>query len=119
MEYIARHGDIVRALRDWRGRGTRSNERLVKNAYIDLGVETRGVLKEIYEVKTNCDRQTLYSAIGQVLVHDDFQNFDCQRFLVLPRGNKIPEDVSRTFSRVGISLLRFDLSGDKVRILSR
>ncbi len=115
IEYISRHGDIVRALRDWRV--AKSNEKVVKNAYIDLGIQMRDVLTEIYEVKTNCDRQTLYSAIGQVVVHDDSRTGDCQRFIVLPNGDQIPHDVSRALECAGISLLRFDFDGDKVRIL--
>jgi hypothetical protein len=102
IEYISRHGDIVRALRDWRQRIAKSNEKVVKNAYVDLGIQTRGVLTEIYEVKTNCDRQTLYSAIGQVVVRDDSRTGNCQRFLVLPNGDQVPDDVSRALGRASI-----------------
>jgi hypothetical protein len=111
IEYISRHGDIVRALRDWRV--AKSNENVVKNAYIDLGIRTGDVLTEIYEVKTSCDRQTLYSAIGQIFVHDDSPINVCQRFLVLPDGDQIPDDVTHALKRAGIALLRFQFEGDK------
>lgn len=119
VEYISRHGDIVRALRNWRDHDTRSNEKVVKSAYIDLGIQTGGALTEIYEVKTNCDRQTLYSAIGQIQVHDDSHRGKCRRFLVLPIGDTIPNDVSRALTRADISLLRFEIRGRKVRIVDR
>jgi hypothetical protein len=120
MEYISRHGQIVTALHDWRQRHAKSNGKIVKNAYVDLGIEnTHGVLKEIYEVKTNCDRQTLYSAIGQILVHDHSRNGTCQRFVVLPKGDQIPEDVRHAFTRSNISVLHFNLKGDKIQILAQ
>jgi len=37
IEYISRHGDIVRALRKWRQRTLGADEKLVKDAYVDLG----------------------------------------------------------------------------------
>lgn len=77
IEYISRHGDIVRAVHDWRESSLRRNEKIVKNGNVDLGVQAGGVLREIYEVKSSCERQALYTAIGQVVVHDESQNGDC------------------------------------------
>jgi hypothetical protein len=70
IEYISRHGDIVRALRKWRQRTLEADEKLVKDAYVDLGMQSRDALRELYEVKSNCERQALYTAIGQIVVHD-------------------------------------------------
>lgn len=119
VEYISRHGDIVRALHEWREKGLSGNEKTFKSVYIDLGVHAGGVLREIYEVKPSCDRQALYTAIGQVLVHDDTRSGACKRFLVLPDGEAIPADVARAFARADISLIRFTIRGDKVRVLAR
>lgn len=118
LEYISRHGDIVKALREWRLRTIKTHERLFNNTYVDLGIRTRGVTREIYEVKTGCDRQSLYAAIGQVVVHDDSPNGDCSRFLVLPKGDPIPDDVTRALARADIALVRFTLQGEKVRIFA-
>jgi hypothetical protein len=118
VEYISRHGDIVRALRDWRAKTLRPQEHFFKNDYVDLGVEDRGVTSEVYEVKPSCARQSLYTAIGQILVHDDSPNGESKRILVLPRGEAIPPDVMRALDRGGISLVRFALQEDKVRILA-
>jgi hypothetical protein len=117
IEYISRHGDIVRALCDWRQHTAKAHERTVKNAFIDLGIETRGILTELYEVKTNCDRQTLYSAIGQVIVHCESRSGTFQRFLVLPNGEQIAEDIEHALTRASISVIRFELANNEIRIL--
>jgi hypothetical protein len=115
-EYISRHGDIVKALRQWRGRTCKPSEELVKNAFIDLGVKAGGELSELYEVKSGGDRQSLYEAIGQVMVHTG-SNGNCKRILVLPADYSTPSDISQALARMDISLLRFQIRGDSVRIL--
>jgi hypothetical protein len=118
LEYISRHGEIVRALRQWRQQSATPSDRIVKDRYIDLGVQVRGRLTELYEVKTNCERQTLYGAIGQVLVHSEGGAESARRFLVLPRGQEIPDDVHRALQRASITLIRFEMTGDRVQIRS-
>jgi len=114
IEYISRHDDIVRALRKWRQRTQVADEKLVKDAYVDLGVQSRDALRELYEVKSSCERQALYTAIGQIVVHDGSPSGSCKRFLVLPNDEKVPGDVTRALTRSSISLIRFELQGDKV-----
>ena|SRR6267378_1460924 len=117
IEYISRHGDIVRALRKWRQRTLGADEKLVKDAYVDLGAQSRDALRELYEVKSSCERQALYTAIGQIVVHDGSPSGSCKRFLVLPNDEKVPGDVTRALTRSSISLIRFELQGDKVHVL--
>lgn len=123
FEYISRHGDIVHALSEWRkahipSKRGRSIERIVKDAHIDLGIaNASGRLTELYEVKTNTDRQTLYTAIGQIKVHEAVGVENLQRFVVLPSHSKIPNDVNRAIKRLKIQILRFDMIDDSVRIL--
>ena len=100
-----------------RQRTLKADEKFVKDAYVDLGVRSGDVLRELYEVKSSCERQSLYTAIGQVVVHDDSPSGICKRFLVLPDDEKIPGDVTRALTRSGISLVRFALQGDRVRVL--
>lgn len=116
IEYASRHGDIVRALHEWRERTLSADEKTFKNVYVDLGVHAGGILRELYEVKSSCDRQALYTAIGQVAVHDDSRNGACKRFVVLPDDEAIPADVRRALAREGVSLIRFQLRGAEVRI---
>jgi hypothetical protein len=66
IDYVSRHGEIVDALREWRSaRPLSSRSRIVKNILIDLGVETRKSLTEVFEVKPRADRSSIYSAVGQ------------------------------------------------------
>ena len=104
-------------MRKWRQLSLEAGEKLVKDAYIDLGVQSGTVLRELYEVKSSCERQALYTAIGQIVVHDESPSNSCKRFLVLPHDETIPEDVTKAMTRSGISLIRFELRGDKVRVL--
>jgi len=117
IKYISRHGDIVRALRKWRQRTLEAHEKLVKDAYVDLGVQSRDALRELYEVKSSCERQALYTAIGQIVVHDGSPSGSCKWFLVLPNDETVPGDVTRALTRSSISLIRFELEGDKVHVL--
>ncbi|MCA6105296.1 hypothetical protein [Bradyrhizobium australafricanum] len=105
IEYISRHGDIVRAVHDWRERKLRSNKTIFKDGYVDLGVHAGGVLREIYEVKSSCERQSLYTAIGQIVVHDDTQSSDC-RPLVCRMAKPSPQtwrglSLARTYPSFG------------------
>lgn len=95
IEYISRHGEIVSALRKWRQRALNGSEKFAKDAYIDLGVQSRDALCELYEVKSSCERQALYTATGQIVVHDDSPKGNCKRFLVLPNDEVVPRDVKQ------------------------
>jgi len=116
FEYISRHGDIVHALCEWRKSQKHTSERIVKNAYIDLGVSVSEKLTELYEVKTNADRQTLYTAIGQILVHAAEGANNTKLHLVLPYGEEIPQDVGQTLKQLKIRTLRFALTDQAVEI---
>ncbi|HEX3429393.1 MAG TPA: hypothetical protein VHT03_00790 [Rhizomicrobium sp.] len=114
VEYISRHGDIVRALRDWRETQGLGGASFTKNPYIDLGVLQNGKLEELYEVKTSSDRQCLYTAIGQVTVH--VSNSAAKRYIVLPSDGDIPSDIAKALGRDSIEVLRFSFIGEKVHI---
>jgi hypothetical protein len=77
----------------------------------------RGIQREIYEVKSSCERQVLNTAIGQIVVHENSPSGRFERFLVLPHYESIPRDVTLAFHRADISLIRFALKGNRVRVL--
>lgn len=118
FEYISRHGDIVDELCQWRRSRAGRGERIVKNAYLDLGIAVSNKLTEIYEVKTSTDRQVLYTAIGQILVHDAASTGNTRRYLVIPNNGTMPHDVGLALDRFQIKVLRFELTSVAVRILS-
>ena len=69
--YLSRHGEVVDALNSWRNaRRLTLHQRIVKNAFIDLGVvDGANSLVEVYEIKTSSERSDVYTAIGQLMVH--------------------------------------------------
>lgn len=82
------HGIIVNALEKWVRRkkikrGKRGKISTFNTQLIDLGVQLNRNIKEIYEVKTNFDRQSIYTGIGQLLFHS-VGNPATSRILVLP-----------------------------------
>ncbi|WP_165667187.1 hypothetical protein [Metapseudomonas otitidis] len=112
FEYITRHGDIVHALSEWvlRSRIKKDKLRVVKNAFIDLGlVDKEGKLCELYEVKTNSSRQTLYTAVGQLMVHQASADGGVKKYVVLPKGDAVSDDIRKAFTAMGIQMLFFTL----------
>jgi hypothetical protein len=118
FEYITRHGDIVHSLSSW---VLKSREdfglKVIKNAYIDLGVQDEeGSLIELYEVKTNASRQTLYTAIGQLLVHENQAGVDVKKVVVIPRGEMVSNDIQGALKALSIDMIFFELRGQAVSI---
>lgn len=113
FEYISRHGDIVDALEKWAE--IDDDEAVVKNVYIDLGIKRGNQLTSLFEVKTNTNRQDLYTAIGQLIVHSGSFN-NLQRYLVIPHEGNIPTDISSTLRILRIKLICFLIEGDKIKL---
>ena len=116
IDYVSRHGDVVDALHAWRtAKGLKRGERLVKNVLIDLGLQDRSSLLELYEVKTSTVRGDVYTAIGQLAVHAP--SSQCKRIIVLPRQDRLAKDLQDGLVRNGIELLRFELTETEAKIL--
>lgn len=108
FEYVSRHGEVIDALRAWRGkRELPASARFVKNQLIDMGIEVNGELVEVYEAKTRVGRAAIYVAIGQLLVHGAAVN--CSRVLVLPADEPLGDDIAKALRRLRIGVLRFNL----------
>lgn len=116
IDYLSRHGEVVDALHDWRKSQQKGQDsRIVKNVFIDMGLkDARGDLVELYEVKTSTARTDVYSAIGQLMVHGPAS---CKKFVVLPKGEPLTDDLASAFKRLGITPLRFKLRKDGATIL--
>ena len=69
IDYLSYHGDVVSELHRRRSKSKSQTEVVFNTALIDLGVRDGGIVTEVYEAKTSTERQTLYTAIGQLLVH--------------------------------------------------
>lgn len=113
LDYLSRHGDVVDSLRVYLlNKGINKSERFVKNVLIDLGIEKKGELISVYEIKTSCSRTNLYTGIGQLLVHSPHVN--CQKTLVVPNEEELSSDVLNALSRLGIKLIQFSLTAKEV-----
>jgi hypothetical protein len=116
IDYISRHGEIVEALYEWRSSQRLPKRwRIVKDVYIDLGVANGKNLVEIFEVKPKADRSSIYSAIGQLLVHSRHEA--CHRAIVLPRDEILAPDLADALNRLRVEVIRFKFDKDSVAIL--
>lgn len=107
IDYVTYHGDVVEAIAADRRLTLQKNHRIVKNVRIDLGVAAGNDLLELYEVKTSCDRQSLYAALGQIVTHAAVRRPDLERFLVVPADEKPPRDIRDAIQALGIKIRTF------------
>ena len=116
IDYISRHGEIVDALYEWRSaRPLPKRSRLVKDVFIDLGVANGKDLVEVFEVKPSADRSSIYSAVGQLLVHG--RNEPCRKIIVLPEDDPLAPDLADALIRLQIDEVSFRLTKSSVTIL--
>ena len=73
------------------------------------------IMTEIYEVKTDVSRQSLYTAIGQLLVHSG-EHQTVKQFVVLPDGEVIPPDVEQALKRLKVNVVRFTVKTLSIKI---
>lgn len=116
IDYTSWHGAVVDALTHWVTKSTPSNNlRLVKNVYIDLGVELDGSLKDLYEVKTSASRSSVYAGIGQLLFHSIDKN--CTKNLVIPASDALSQEIEIALVKLNIKILKYKIEGEKIIIL--
>lgn len=110
MNYLTYHGVVVDALKVNREKTLGPKQSIGNTSMIDLAVWSSDQPLEIYEVKTSCDRQSLYAAIGQLMVHGISYR---RRILVCPFDEHIPEDLLATLERINIEIMRYRISWNK------
>lgn len=116
IESNANHGIIVDALKNHLEKTIR-NRRFVKNKYIDLGIVKDKKPHAIFEVKTSCNSQSIYTAFGQVTLHENSLKSKVLKFVVFP--DDISKEVESDFNHFGIKTLRYKWVNDKVRFLNK
>ncbi len=114
FEYLTYHGDIVQKLYEERSARRRPGEQIVNTNLIDLCVKKDGRVTELYEVKTELGRQTLYAAIGQLVTHSAADK-TVKKFLVVPAGEPLPRDFNKAIEALGICVRTYKFSGDAAR----
>ena len=117
IDYISYHGDVVRALFAERLAQRLADERVLNSRLIDLYVRSGQRLIEAYEVKTDTGRQSIYTAVGQLMTHAYAPGGDVQRILVIPHGD-LPQDLQRCLRALGIIVRRFAIRpGDPPEVI--
>ncbi len=101
IDYYSHHGDIVNALRAKLNSNKDENENLVNSQFVDLMLTTDDRILGVYEVKTSMNRQYLYTAVGQLMVHSKEK---ARRTIVLPKDELLPDDIDSTLKRLDIDV---------------
>ena len=109
-ELYVSHGIVVDELKKFIE--SKSKEGTIYNTQkIDLAVDDNNSLKEIYEVKTSNDTQSIYTAVGQLFMHSA-GSISTKKWIVLPS----PVDNIKLLyclSELGINLLCYDLENNQ------
>lgn len=113
LDYTSYHGEVVKLLYEERMAHRREDERVSNNRLIDLFVTKNSVMTEICEVKTSLDRQSIYTAIGQLFCHSIDGAQDIKRTLIVPEG-QLPVGIEKCLVSHSISVRRFSISASKV-----
>ncbi len=116
IDYVSRHGEVVKALRNWRRRkGMARGQMIVKTILLDLGISQGSDLVEVYEVKTSASRSDVYTGIGQLIVHA--KSHGCTQTLILPADEEIAPDLTAALARNNIRLQLYRLTEKTVSFL--
>jgi len=100
---VCDHGPIVGKLRELLGKLGYSTG---KDTFRDLYVYRGKKVTSLFEVKPSTDRQSIYSAVGQLLLHSVELNPRPQLIFVAPAG--ISAALRAALQQVGIEVLEFE-----------
>jgi hypothetical protein len=102
------HGIVVNALaQELRDR----NIKIGNDRNRDLFIHNRGQIITLFEIKTNSSTQSLYSAVGQLLLYSIPIGSEVKLIAVLP--DKLSKSVSRKFHSLGIDILYYEWNNDE------
>ena len=109
-DYISYHGDVVDALKKEIESRLSKGELVLNTVKVDLCVTKNGIWSEVFEVKTSSARQSIYTALGQVLTHSCSPKCkNPKRWLVVPQGDSLPNDIKRALLTYKVDVLSFTL----------
>lgn len=112
IDYVSYHGEVVERLYEERLPQCADDECVRNNQLIDLYVRKGKSVIEVYEVKTSLDRQSIYTAIGQLITHSVGAVPTVKRVLVIPEG-PLASDLERCVKSEAIDLRRFRITSGK------
>jgi len=106
IDYVSYHGDVVDLLKLECEARRAEGEKILNSPLIDLYVRAGSAMTEIYEVKTSLSRQTIYTAIGQLLALSPDPTVSIRRTLVVPEGD-LPDGLEKSLATLSIAVRRF------------
>lgn len=71
----------------------------------DLFTYNKNIISNLFEIKTNCNTQSLYSAVGQLLIYSIPIPNKVKLYMILP--TKLDEKVCERLNSLGINILYF------------
>jgi len=77
----------------------------------DIFIPRTKTMATLFEVKTSCDTQSVYTAVGQLMLHGAVQRNAPQRVLVVPAAPEGP--TARTLRRISVEVLVYEWQGPK------
>lgn len=107
IDYMSRHGDVVKALEQWNALRANAGTKSKKNVKIDLALEYQGQMTDLFEVKTARERAHIYTAIGQLITHA--RGNKCRKHMVLPHGGALDDDLADALERCQIALINYKI----------
>lgn len=117
FEYDTYHGRVVSALEQkYKREHVTENYKTFNTQMIDLGIQTNGRTKHIFEVKSSSDRQSIYSGIGQLMLHSSGSS-DIRKTLVLPGGNSSKE-LTIVLKQIVIELLYYEINNGTIKFIT-
>jgi len=116
FEYETYHGVVVDELRQQLSEAELSGQEF-NNRFVDLGFCRGKKITSLYEVKTSCNRQSIYTGIGQLMVHSAGDK-TVKKTLVLPEPDKLGAEICNTLHALGIDLVYYERKGSRVRFHS-
>ena len=115
-EAICNHGEVVDALRIEIERHSAPGIQCVNNQFVDLGIVRLRKPLALFEIKTSAETQSIYTAIGQVLLHSCKAKSNPFRFIVFPDNLEV--EIEADIQRLGISLIRYQWQKGKIVFFS-
>lgn len=117
LDYYSYHGAIYAALKQRTNRAVAAGSKVDRTQYIDLAVWEGNSLVQIFEIKTGGGRQSLYTAIGQLMTHAPEPQ--TVKTLVLPHDTLVPRDCLQALKRLSIRTQKFAIEGEELNIAVR
>jgi hypothetical protein len=112
-ESTSDHGAIVDALKFKLESDLGYQNKCVNNKFIDLGITKNGKPLAIFEIKTSVNTQSIYTAIGQLMLHSSNTRVNPLKFAVLP--SEVDDDMIQDLKKLSIDTIRFSWVGNTLK----